>query len=113
MQKSLKNINTNYWLVIGLSILMFSCSTTRRLEREEINRAYQALKLTYERKDNVELYKAAASWLNVPHIEGGTSHNGVDCSFLVQSIYQKVYNIKLERNSANIMKINGKKISRN
>lgn len=113
MQRSQLHIKPYHLLLIGISMLMFSCSTTRRLERREIREAYQALNLPQERKDNVELYKVAASWLNVPHVEGGTSHNGVDCSFLVLSVYQKVYNKKLERNSAKIMKINCRRLSRN
>lgn len=113
MQHPHNYIKPYHLLFIGLSMLMFSCSTTRQIERKEIQEAYQALNLPKERKDNVELYKEAASWLNVPHVERGTSHNGVDCSFLVHSIYQKVYNKKLERNSANIMQINCRRLSKN
>ena len=113
MKRPQRYIQPYHLLLIGLSLLMFSCSTTRRIERREIRDAYQALNLPHERKDNVALYIEAASWLHVPHVEGGTSHNGVDCSFLVLSVYQKVYNKKLERNSANIMKINCRRLSKN
>lgn len=95
-----------------LTLLLFSCSTTRRIEIKQNNEAYDALGLNKGRKDNVVLYREAASWMHVPHKDGGTSRNGTDCSFLVYSIYKTVYHKTLERNSAAMLNKNCKKIKR-
>jgi cell wall-associated NlpC family hydrolase len=64
------------------------------------------------RTDNFALYKEAASWLNTPHVEGGLSHKGIDCSGLVYVIYKNVYEKTIERNSETILKRNCDKIGR-
>jgi len=99
-------------LLWGLAVLFFSCSTQRSVERKQDKELYEALGMNKEREDNVALYKESASWLHVPHVDGGRSRNGTDCSFLVYSIYKTVYNKTLERNSATILKKNCKRISR-
>jgi len=101
-------------LLWGLAFLFFySCSTTRHIEKKQSREVYEALGLHKERKDNPALYKEAATWLHVPHVDGGTSRNGTDCSFLVQTIYKTVYHKNIERNSAAILKNNCRKINRN
>jgi len=99
-------------LLWGLALLFFSCSSQRSVEKKQSKELYEALGMNEDRKDNFALYKEAASWLHVPHVYGGRSHKGTDCSFLVLSIYKTVYNKTLERNSAGMLKINCKKISR-
>jgi cell wall-associated NlpC family hydrolase len=112
MQYGFQNIKFNYGLISCLVFIFFSCSTTRQLERQQSRDVYEALQLTKDRKDNFTLYREAASWLNVPHREGGTSRKGVDCSFLVGAIYKQVYGIKLERNSEAIFDKNCRKLSK-
>jgi cell wall-associated NlpC family hydrolase len=100
-------------LLCGLVLLFFSCSTTRHLEKRQHNEVYEALALQNERIDNAALYKEAASWLHVPHIEGGMSRKGTDCSYLVYSIYKAVYHKTLERNSSGMLNKNCERISKN
>ena len=91
--------------------MFFSCSTTRSVEKKQSNEVYENLGLNKNRKDNFALYKEAASWLHVSHVDGGMSRNGTDCSFLVYYLYKIVYNKILERNSADILTKNCKRIS--
>jgi hypothetical protein len=100
-------------LLWGCAILFFSCSSTRHLENKQRKEVYNLLGLNNDRKDNFALYKEAASWLHVPHVDGGTSHNGADCSFLVYAVYKTVYHKTIERNSTAMLIKSCKKISRN
>jgi len=100
-------------LLWSLVLVFFSCSTSRRIERKQSKEVYETLGLDKDRNDNPALYKEAASWLHVPHVDGGTSHNGTDCSSLVYSIYKTVYNKTLERSSAGMLSKNCRRISWN
>jgi cell wall-associated NlpC family hydrolase len=107
-----KLIRFRYIFLWSLSALFFSCSTTKHMENQQSKEVYDALGLSKDRKDNVALYKEAAYWLHVPHVDGGTSHKGTDCSFLVYSIYKTVYNKTLERNSAAMLNKNCERINK-
>lgn len=109
VKKRMKLHDILFWIVV---MILSGCSTTRHIENIKSKEVYETLGLNKERKDNFALYKEAAAWLHVPHVEGGTSHNGIDCSFLVFTIYKTVYNKTLERNSAAILKKNCKRINR-
>lgn len=106
-----KSIPFRFILFGSVALLFFSCSTSRRIEKKESKEVYETLGLDKDRNDNPALYKEAASWLHVPHVDGGTSRNGTDCSFLVYSIYKTVYNKTLERSSASMLNKNCKRIS--
>ena len=95
----------------GLVFLLFSCSTARRVEKRQTKDVYEALGLRADRNDNVALYKEATTWLHVRHMDGGTSRNGTDCSFLVYSLYKTVYHKSIERNSAAMLSKSCKRIS--
>jgi cell wall-associated NlpC family hydrolase len=97
----------------GLVFLLFSCSTARRVEKRQTKEVYEALGLRSDRNDNVALYKEATTWLHIRHVDGGTSRNGTDCSFLVYSLYKTVYHKTIERNSAAMLARNCKRINRN
>ncbi len=113
MKVSTRQLNSfRLILLINVSLVLFSCSTTRLVEKKQHKDVYEALGLNESCGDNFALYKEAASWLHVPHADGGSSHNGTDCSFLVYSLYKTVYNKTLERNSAAMMKKNCRKISK-
>ena len=106
-----KLISFRWVLLCSMVFVFFSCSTTRNTQQNK--ELYEALGLNKDRNDNVALYKEAISWLHVPHVDGGSSRNGTDCSFLVYSIYKTVYNKTLERNSAAMLNKNCKKIDKN
>ena len=108
-----KTIQFRSILLWVLALGLFSCSTSRHIEKREGSQAYKALGVTEDRKDNVALYREAASWLHVPHQDGGMSRKGTDCSFLVYSVYKTVYHKTLERNSAAMLNKNCRRISRN
>lgn len=92
-----------------LTLLVVGCSSSRRLQRQQSDAVYARLGLEKDRKDNFQLYKEAASWLGVPHRDGGLSKNGIDCSGLVKVIYSEVYDKKIERNSEAIYRNNCRK----
>ncbi|MDP4239435.1 MAG: C40 family peptidase [Bacteroidota bacterium] len=106
-------IRYRYILLVCITIVLFSCSTTRRMERKESREVYSLLGLNKDGKDNFALYREAASWLHVPHVDGGMSRNGTDCSFLVYTIYKTVYRKTVERNSTAMLNKNCQRISRN
>ena len=112
------NISTHHFntfrilFLWSLAFLFFSCSTTRHIEKNQSKEVYDRLGLSKDRKDNKALYEEAASWYHVPHVDGGTSRKGTDCSFLVYSLYKSVYHKTLERNSADMLNKNCKKVRR-
>lgn len=97
----------------GLVLLLFSCNTARHIEKRQTKDVYEALGLRADRNDNLSLYKEATTWLHVRHVDGGTSRNGTDCSFLVYSLYKTVYHRTIERNSAAMLTKSCKRIERN
>lgn len=105
-------VQFRFLLLWSFAFVFFSCSTTQQIERKQSKKVYEKLRLNKDRNDNFALYSEAASWLHVPHADGGSSRKGTDCSFLVYSIYKKVYNKTIERNSADILNKNCKKMSR-
>jgi len=113
MRVTAQNLTYTRTLILcSLAFGLFSCSTSRHIEKERSNEVYVALGLNKEHKDNFELYKEAVSWLHVPHVDGGRSRSGTDCSFLVYSIYKTIYSKTLERNSADMLHNNCKRISK-
>ncbi len=103
------------WILL---FLLTSCGS-RRTERlvlpddfkgpRELGRLY-GVKITPD--DNIFLYNEGARWLGVPHRTGGMTKRGVDCSGFVQIVYRNIYHKKLERNSADMLKKNCKRIRR-
>lgn len=107
-----KLIQFRYILLWSIVFVFSSCSITRHIELKQSKEVYEKLGLNKDSKDNFALYQEAASWLHVRHVDGGSSRKGTDCSFLVYSIYKTVYNKTLERNSADILNKNCKRISK-
>ncbi|MFT3751453.1 MAG: C40 family peptidase [Paludibacter sp.] len=93
-------------LLCAVALIFVDCSTTRRLERQLHREVYGLLELNESGKDNFELYREAASWLKTPHVEGGLTHKGIDCSGLVYMLYKNVYGKTLERSSGNMLRKN-------
>ena len=46
------------------------------------------------------LRNEAADWSGTPHVWGGTSRSGIDCSALVQTVYKDLFNVSLPRTTA-------------
>ena len=87
--------------------------TNARYNSQTISRLSKQFGLRLTQADNITLYDACSHWLGVRHRDGGNSKKGVDCSGLASIIYQQVFNIKLERSSANILRKNCAPINRN
>jgi len=51
------------------------------------------------------LYRGYYSWYKTPYRYGGESKRGVDCSFLVKSIYRSEFDIRLPRTTKEQVKI--------
>lgn len=48
-----------------------------------------------------QLRKEVELWIDVPHSMGGTDTDGVDCSGFVMVVYDKLFEIKLPRDTQN------------
>lgn len=95
--------------------LLFSCTSTRTTNKNELskNEISKLLNIPISRHDNILLYREAAFWLKTPHVDGGSSKSGIDCSFLAYIIYRNVYQKQIDRNASDILSNNCKQISRN
>jgi cell wall-associated NlpC family hydrolase len=54
---------------------------------------------------NMPLYAEVSQWLGVPYRHAGLSRKGLDCSGFTYLIYQKVYDKKLPRSTADLAKM--------
>ena len=80
-------------------------------EHDLVSAEWARLEIKLDRKDNKELYKELKQWLGTPYAYADhTIGVGTDCSGLVMEVYQKVYKIKVQRNSAKILEENCKTI---
>ncbi|MBR1626949.1 MAG: C40 family peptidase [Bacteroidales bacterium] len=58
----------------------------------------------YLKKHNGKLTEYCMDWVGTPHVLGGNSKKGVDCSGFVYNVYKDVYDIILPRRSADMEK---------
>lgn len=92
--------------ILSLLILSSSCSSSKHLAQEAMQREQLSKKLGFKlnKKDNLRLYTAASHWLGVPYRSRGMTLKGTDCSGLVGNLYQEVYHKKLSRSAEDIAK---------
>ena len=65
------------------------------------------LDIKLERKDNKKLYKELKRWLGTPYAHAKQDCGvGTDCSGMVMVVYQEVFGIQLNRNSAKMLELN-------
>lgn len=72
-----------------------------------VSEEWARLDIKLGKHDNKELYKELKRWLGTPYTYGGhTLGQGTDCSGMVMEVYQTVYGIKLQRNTAKMLEMN-------
>jgi len=76
-----------------------------------VDEAWANLRVKLTRQDNKALYDELRRWLGTPYLYGGQTRGvGSDCSGLVVEVYKKVYDVRLERNSAKMLERNCERI---
>lgn len=95
-------------------LLLVACGTKKQVEKEPItsDNLSQIYGMRITSSDNEMLYAEGAKWLGVPHRYGGSNKQGVDCSGFVSILYEQVYGRQLSRSSADMLKHDCRKISR-
>ena len=98
-------------------ILIFTSCSTRRYEvNTPTTNSVRTLSTRYgiqiTPRDNYTLYNIVAQWLGTPYKSGQNTMRGTDCSGFAGNIYRTVYKKNLARNTADILRLNCRKITR-
>lgn len=108
-------------LVAVFLVVLTACHTSRKNTEDELYQStvrvdaksgLRKFGIELQRGDNHKLYAEVEAWLGVPYCYGGTTRSGVDCSGLVGQLYDAVYGVPLQRNSAKILQINCQEIKK-
>lgn len=70
------------------------------------------LGLTITDGDNLDLYQFVSQWIGTPYRRAGSTRKGVDCSGFVTNVFRSIYDKKLERSSAGILRVNCDKVDK-
>ena len=62
--------------------------------------------------DNLALYEFIGEWIGTPHRIGGRTKKGTDCSGFTSNVYETIYEKRLERSSAGMLRTNCEKVSK-
>jgi lipoprotein Spr len=100
-------------ILVIIAFLSIACHTTKNTNKSsksdisssEFYKKYSkklGVKLTG--KEDKKFIEAIFGWLGTPYVYGGNSKKGTDCSGFVQTLYKDVYNIRLYRTSADLVK---------
>lgn len=112
-----------YLYLIFIISFFASCSSTKNTttnNSKSISSSYKTNKKTLvkyaeelgvsESNLNSNLIGYIDEWLGVPHVMGGQSKSGIDCSAFTGNLYREIYNENIPRTSIEISKhINEKK----
>ncbi|WP_306353354.1 C40 family peptidase [Flavobacterium sp. '19STA2R22 D10 B1'] len=60
----------------------------------------KTLGVTPQEITNEKLYKFIKEWEGIPYVYGGTNKKGIDCSALMQELFDKVYDEQLPRTAS-------------
>ncbi|MBB2146476.1 glycoside hydrolase [Pedobacter sp. LMG 31464] len=62
----------------------------------------QVMGVAVDATSNLKLYKFIYEWIGTPYRFGGNTKKGIDCSAFTKTIYDKVFNTTILRNSRDI-----------
>jgi len=107
----------SYGLLITIFLfLCTSCHTRRYATYTPATNSTIALSTNYgirlTPRDNHTLYNTVAQWLGTPYRSGQNTMRGTDCSGFAGNIYRTVYKKNLARSTADILRLNCSRISR-
>jgi len=90
----------HFFVFVGLLALLISGCSTKSSPLPKHQMTPPSYKLKKKNFVTLTLYDEYAKWHGVPYKFGGTSHSGIDCSALVQSIYYDAFTLKIPRTTS-------------
>ena len=92
-----------------LILIILSCKNNKKVvvnkqEDKLISKYATLLKVPKSEIKNVKLYTFIDEWYGTKYKYGGMSKTGVDCSGFCNILYNKVYNKKINRSTAELSK---------
>lgn len=127
--KTYLHITLRLLIVLTIAGTVVSCRTKKEIEypisvnngrhsgtnaNENVTKGkWKTLTVELTRHDNKKLYDELRQWLGTPYkYAAATKGSGTDCSGMVMQVFQAVYNLTLERNSAKIFERNCREIGK-
>ena len=97
-------------------IIFTSCGTRRYEVYSPPSNSIRTLSTRYgiqvTPRDNYTLYNTVAQWLGTPYKSGQNTMRGTDCSGFAGNIYRTVYKKNLARSTADILRLNCRRVTR-